>query len=61
MQNFPTCPRCSSDKGLTIAYGLESPDRIEESVYSRPGVAGRLHDLARDSRLAVRGERPRVT
>jgi hypothetical protein len=40
MQNAPTCPRCSSDKGLTIAYGLESPDRIEESIAGRVSLGG---------------------
>jgi hypothetical protein len=41
MDNPPTCPRCSSDEVLPIAYGLPSPQMVEESVAGRVLLGGR--------------------
>jgi len=40
MENPPKCPRCSSDEVLPIAYGLPSPEMVEESMAGRVALGG---------------------
>jgi len=42
MEKPPTCLRCSSDAVLPIAYGLPSPEMVEESVAGRVVLGGCL-------------------
>jgi hypothetical protein len=53
------CPRCSSDEVLRVVYGLPSEEMIEESIAGRVLLFW-LRSVARGSRLAVCGLRPRV-
>jgi hypothetical protein len=34
------CPRCQSDEVLAIAYGLPSPEMVEESAAGRVDLGG---------------------
>jgi len=40
MDDARRCPRCCSDEVLPIAYGLPSPDMVEESIAGRVVLAG---------------------
>lgn len=40
MENPPKCPRCHSDEVLPIAYGMPSPEMVEESAAGRVALGG---------------------
>ena len=40
MEDARRCPRCHSDEVLPIAYGLPSPEMVEESMAGRVKLAG---------------------
>jgi ribosomal protein S27AE len=40
MEDARRCPRCHSDEVLPIAYGLPSPEMIEESTAGRVKLGG---------------------
>ena len=42
MEDARRCPRCHSDEVLPIAYGMPSPEMVEESAVGRVALGGCL-------------------
>ncbi len=40
MEGARRCPRCQSDEVLPIAYGLPSPEMVQESMAGRVKLGG---------------------
>jgi len=41
MEDVKRCPRCHSDEVVPVAYGLPSPEQVEESMAGRVALGGR--------------------
>jgi hypothetical protein len=41
MEDAKRCPRCHSDEVIPVAYGLPSPEQLEESMAGRVALGGR--------------------
>jgi hypothetical protein len=41
MEDVKRCPRCHSDEVIPVAYGLPSPEMVEEAMAGRVALAGR--------------------
>jgi hypothetical protein len=42
MEEVTRCPRCHSDEVILVAYGLPSPEMVEESMAGRLALGGRM-------------------